>query len=60
VTIVAVILLLLSAVIVVVSGPVAKQIGDVLGVGDTAVLVWNIAKWPVLLILVSVLLAILF
>jgi len=60
VTIVAVILLLLSAVIVVVSGPVAKQIGDVLGVGDAAVLLWNIAKWPVLLILVSVLLAILF
>ncbi|WP_127782555.1 YihY/virulence factor BrkB family protein [Rhodococcus sp. X156] len=60
VTIVAVLILVLSAVIVVVSGPVAKQIGDVVGVGDTAVLVWNIAKWPVLLVLISVLLAILF
>jgi membrane protein len=60
VTIVAVILLVLSAVIVVVSGPVARQIGDVVGAGDTTVLIWNIAKWPVLLILVSVLLAILF
>lgn len=60
VTIMAVVLLLASAVIVVVSGPIAVQIGDVLGAGDTALLVWRIAKWPVLLIIVSVLLAILF
>jgi len=49
VTIVAVLLMLISVVIVVVSGPVAQQIGDLLGAGTTAVLVWNIAKWPVLL-----------
>jgi membrane protein len=60
VTITAVILLVLSAVIVVVSGPVARQVGTLLGAGDTTVLIWNIAKWPVLLIIVSVLLAILF
>lgn len=60
VTVAAVIILLLSAVIVVVSGPIAQQIGDVIGVGDTTVLIWNIAKWPVLLLLVAVLLAILF
>ena len=60
VTIVAVILLVLSAVIVVVSGPVAQQIGNLIGAGNTTVLIWNIAKWPVLLILVSLLLAILF
>ncbi|MEO9221711.1 MAG: YihY/virulence factor BrkB family protein [Mycobacteriaceae bacterium] len=60
VTIAAVLILLLSAVIVVVTGPIAKQVGDVIGAGDTAVLVWNIAKWPVLLILISVLLALLF
>ncbi|WP_067813350.1 YihY/virulence factor BrkB family protein [Nocardia inohanensis] len=60
VTIVAVILLVLSAIIVVVSGPVARQLGDFLNLGDTAVLVWSIAKWPVLFVLVTVLLAILF
>ncbi|MCW2516141.1 MAG: ribonuclease [Mycobacterium sp.] len=60
VTVAAVILLVLSAMIVVLSGPVAHQIGNLLGVGDTAVLIWNIAKWPVLVVLVSVLLAILF
>jgi len=60
VTIIAVILLVISTVIVVASGPVAQQIGDFLGLGDTTVLMWNIVKWPVLFVLVSVLLAILF
>jgi membrane protein len=60
VTLLAVVVLVIAAVIVVVSGPVAKQVGDLVGAGDTAVLVWNIAKWPVLLIILSVLLAVLF
>jgi membrane protein len=59
-TVLAVVVIVLSVVIVVVSGPVAHQVGDLIGVGDTAVLVWNIVKWPVLLVLVSVLLAVLF
>lgn len=60
ITIVAVVLLLASAVIVVVSGPIATQIGDLIGAGDTALLVWSIAKWPILLAIVAVLLATLF
>lgn len=60
VTVVTVILLVISAVIVVVSGPIARQVGDLIGAGHTAILVWDIVKWPVLLILVSLLLAILF
>lgn len=60
VTLVSVLLLVVSAVIVVASGPVAQQLGDLLGVGDTAVTIWNIAKWPVLFVVVTVLLAILF
>ena len=31
-----------------VTGPLAEQVGDVIGVGGTAVTVWDIAKWPVL------------
>jgi membrane protein len=57
---VAVVFLVAMAVIVVVTGPVAKAVGDTIGAGHTAVLVWEIAKWPLLLVLVSVLLAILF
>jgi len=60
VTVLAVIILVISAVIVVVSGPVARQIGDVIGVGDTAVLLFNIIKWPVLAVIISLLLAVLF
>ncbi|MGN2639856.1 YihY/virulence factor BrkB family protein [Nocardia takedensis] len=60
VTVVAVVLLLVSTVIVIASGPVAQQLGDLLGLGSTTVTVWNIAKWPVLFVLLSILLAILF
>ena len=60
VTVVAVVVLVVSAAIVVVSGPVANQVGNAVGAGRVAVLVWDVAKWPVLLILVSVLLAVLF
>jgi len=44
----------------VVTGPVAQSIGDVLGVGDSAVTVWEIAKWPVLLVVVIAMVAVLY
>jgi membrane protein len=40
------------ALILAVSGPVAEAIGGYLGVGATGLAVWNIARWPVLLVLV--------
>lgn len=60
VTLVMVVMLVLSAVIVVVTGPIAKQVGNALGVGDTAVLVWDIVKWPVLLVIVTLMLTLLY
>ncbi|QOC90826.1 YihY/virulence factor BrkB family protein [Micromonospora craniellae] len=54
------VLLLASAVIVVFTGRFAEQVGDAIGVGRTAVTVWDYAKWPVLLILVSLMFAILY
>lgn len=59
-TIVLMILAVLSALIVVFTGAVARRAGDVLGVGDTALTVWSIAKWPVLVILVTFMIAILY
>jgi membrane protein len=59
-TVLAVVVIVISVVIVVVSGPVAQQVGDIIGVGDAAVTVWSVLKWPVMLVLVAVLLAILF
>ncbi|GLW72887.1 hypothetical protein Kpho02_51860 [Kitasatospora phosalacinea] len=59
-TLLMMVLLLASAVIVVFTGPVAQRAGDVLGLGATAVTVWSIAKWPVLVLLVCVMIAVLY
>jgi membrane protein len=60
VTLVMLILLVASALIVVVTGTLAAKVGHALGIGSAAVTAWNIAKWPVLLIIVSVMFAILY
>jgi membrane protein len=60
VTIAMMILLIAAAVIVVVTGGLAQKVGNIIGAGSTAVTVWDIAKWPVLLIIVGLMLAILF
>lgn len=52
VTTVMVLLLAFVAVGLVVTGPLAEAVGDAVGVGDGAVTVWEIAKWPVLLAIV--------
>ena len=59
-TLITVILLTLSAIAVVFTGSLAGKVGDVIGVGSTAVQIWDIAKWPVLLLIVSGILAILY
>ena len=41
------------------SGPAARAVGEAIGLGDTAVTIWSIAKWPVLLGLAAVVVAIL-
>jgi membrane protein len=60
VTIVMVLMLALCAVAVVVTGPLAETVGDVVGLGSTAVAIWNIAKWPVIAIVFMAMLAFLF
>jgi membrane protein len=49
-----------SALIVVFTGGLARQAGTALGIGDSAMTVWSIAKWPVLLLLVTIMIAILY
>lgn len=60
VTLMVVVMLVICAVLVVVTGPVASQIGSAVGIGDTAVTVWDIAKWPVLLLVVSLMFSLLY
>jgi membrane protein len=52
-TLVLLILLAISAVAVTLTGGLAREVGGVIGLGDTAITVWSIAKWPVLLLVVS-------
>ncbi|MCW2954166.1 MAG: ribonuclease [Conexibacter sp.] len=49
VTLVMVVLLALVAVALVMTGPIVSAVAQPLGIGSTAVSIWNIAKWPVLL-----------
>jgi membrane protein len=60
VTLAAMLVLSLGLLAVVVSGPLAERVGDVIGAGDTAVAAWNVAKWPVIVLLLSLLLALLY
>jgi len=59
-TLALVVMLLISAAIVVLTGPIAKQVGGAFGIGSSAVLVWDIAKWPVLIVLVSMMVTLLY
>lgn len=60
VTLVALLVLAVSAVLLVVTGDLARAIGDALGFGSTAVTIWNVAKWPVLAVLAMLLVALLY
>jgi membrane protein len=53
VTLVCVVLLALVSLSLVVTGPVAQAVGDAVGVGGAAVTAWDIAKWPVMALVVS-------
>jgi membrane protein len=54
------VLLALSALAVVLTGAVADKAGQLLGLGDTFVTVWDIAKWPVLVLLVAFMFGVLY
>src|SRR3954447_17894532 len=60
VTVVLLILLTITALAVVFTGPLAQKFGDLIGLGPTFVDVWSIAKWPVLLIVVSFMISLLY
>ncbi len=60
VTLLVMVLLAASALAVVVTGGLADRVGRALGIGSTAVTIWDIVKWPVLLLIVSFLFALLY
>ena len=60
VTLFTVVLTALVAMALVLTGSVAQAVGDAVGLGSTAVTVWNIAKWPVMLVVVVFIVAVLY
>ncbi|WP_419817978.1 YihY/virulence factor BrkB family protein [Glaciibacter flavus] len=60
VTVIAIVLILLIATLLVVSGPVTDAVGDALGVGAALKVTWSIVKWPVLAFAVILILAVLY
>ncbi|MED7951508.1 YihY/virulence factor BrkB family protein [Kitasatospora sp. NPDC058201] len=59
-TAVLVVLLAAGVTIVVLTGPIAEQAGRALGVGDFGLTVWSFAKWPGLVLLVTLTVAVLY
>lgn len=59
-TLLMVLLLALLLIGLVVTGPLAEAIGGAVGAGSTAVTVWGIAKWPVMVLVVAFMIAVLY
>ncbi len=55
--------ILFAAIIVallVLSGPVVDAIGGAIGLGDPVLTAWNIAKWPVMIVVLALMIAVLY
>jgi membrane protein len=60
VTLVVVVLLALVSLALVMTGPIVDAVAEPIGIGDTAVQIWEIAKWPVLVAATLLIFAILY
>jgi membrane protein len=60
ITLVCVLLLAAVALALVVTGPVAQAVGDAIGLGGAVVTVWDVAKWPVMALVVSLVFSLLY
>ncbi|GAA3076230.1 YihY/virulence factor BrkB family protein [Streptosporangium carneum] len=55
-----IVMMAVGAVAVVFTGDLAERAGRLLGVGQTAVAVWSVVKWPILVLMVALVLALLY
>jgi membrane protein len=60
ITVAMLVLVAILGVILALSGPVAQAVGDAIGLGEVAMTVWGIAKWPLLLLIIVVAIALLY
>jgi membrane protein len=59
-TLVLLVMLAAVAIAVTLTGGLAEQVGKLLGIGTTATTIWDIAKWPVIVVVVVMMFAILY
>ena len=57
VTLVALVLVTSVLLALVLTGPVARAVGRQIGVGSTGLEIWNIAKWPAIVVLVTLMIS---
>jgi membrane protein len=60
VTVIGIVMLLIIALLLAISGPVTEAVGNALGLGGTVQTVWEIAKWPVIAVVLILMIAILY
>ncbi|SLK13141.1 YihY/virulence factor BrkB family protein [Arthrobacter sp. P2b] len=60
VTLLAIVIIALLAGMLVLSGPVSEAVGGLIGLSGVFLTVWNIAKWPVMVALIIVIIAVLY
>jgi len=60
ITMILLVLVAISTLAIVVSGPLAQEVGKLVGVEGTAITIWNIAKWPVIALVILTVFAILY
>jgi membrane protein len=60
ITLIAVLLIAVALLILVLSGPLAQSVGNLIGLGSTAVTIWGYVKWPVLLLVMVLVVALLY
>ncbi|MGY5884112.1 YihY/virulence factor BrkB family protein [Modestobacter lacusdianchii] len=60
ITLVGILFAALILAMLVLSGPVVDAIGQAIGLGDTVLTIWSWAKWPVILVLLALMIAVLY
>ena len=60
VTLVGILFAALILAMLVLSGPVVDAVGQSIGLGDTVLSIWSWAKWPVILVLLALMIAVLY
>jgi membrane protein len=60
ITLLMVVLVAALAIALVMTGPLVEAVAGTIGIDDTALTIWNIAKWPVMLAMATIVIAILY